>query len=215
MQLFETAGAVFLAPESASSPPKMSGPLIATPGARPSRSVNAQSPLLPTPLNQRGEILTPTLYNGADWGTPSWGGEDAKMLQDFLAARVPPGLVAQSSAVTPGIMRGSSLRAGDAPPSIGQMHTPRVFFKDQLTETMNLKYQTETPPLAVSRIKDVSHRDAFVVLLFSLISGLYRKLRSQVQSPHLTSLLGSLQDQAVSVTEGTQTWKNEVSHSLL
>jgi hypothetical protein len=128
----------------------MSGSLMATPASRPSRPANPLSPLLPTPLHQRSGIaLTPNLYNGADWGTPSWGGEDAKMLQEFLSSKGPSGQVPpQSSAVTPGIIR-SALRGSDAPPSsVGQ--TPRVFFKDELTETINFKYQVETTPLPVS-----------------------------------------------------------------
>jgi hypothetical protein len=117
--------------------------LVATPcGRRVRPSSSALSPLLPTPLTHREDsALTPNLYNGTDWGTPSWGGEDAKLLQEVLASKGP-----YSSAITPGIMRNSSSRAIDAPPStMVKIHTPRVFFKDQLTETINFKDQAESP----------------------------------------------------------------------
>jgi hypothetical protein len=117
--------------------------LVATPCERRVRpSSSALSPLLPTPLTHRVDsALTPNFYNGTDWGTPSWGGEDAILLQEVLASRGP-----YSSAVTPGIMRNSSSRAIDAPPSsIVKVQTPRVVFKDQLTETINFKDQAESP----------------------------------------------------------------------
>lgn len=129
---------------------KPTASLMATPCSKPSRSENPLSPLLPTPLVQRsGLALTPNLYNGVGWGTPSWGGEDAKLLQEFLASKNPSSVLPpQSSAVTPGIIR-SVLRSSDAPPSSGGQ-TPRVFFKDELTETINFKYQAGTTPLPVS-----------------------------------------------------------------
>lgn len=120
--------------------------IIATPKGREPRtrsnSSTTLSPLFPTPLtHQVDSALTPGLYNGQDWGTPSWGGEDAKMLQEVLAARGP-----FSSAVTPGITQSSSLRSGSAPLSSSvKMQTPRVFFKDQLIETINFKDQNEAP----------------------------------------------------------------------
>lgn len=100
---------------------------------------DSMSPLIPTPLTgtQRVDhILTPSLYSGNDWGTPSWGGEDAKILQEVLAAKGP-----FSSAVTPGFMQNSSLRAS----SHAKSQTPRVFFKDQLIETIDFKGKNESP----------------------------------------------------------------------
>ncbi|CAJ1946129.1 unnamed protein product [Cylindrotheca closterium] len=118
--------------------------VVATPKGRETRmrsnSTNSMSPLLPTPLTHRVDnVLTPSLFTGQDWGTPSWGGEDAKMLQEVLAARGP-----FSSAVTPGIKQNSSLRSGSGTCSSSvKMQTPRVFFKDQLIETINFKDQNE------------------------------------------------------------------------
>ena len=98
------------------------------------------SPLAPTPLQRESDgVFTPTLFYGAtDFGTPSWGGDDAKMLQEVLSSR---NEAAQFTAVTPGIMRGTSRRSADAAVS----SSPRVFFKDQLTETMNFKEQSHSP----------------------------------------------------------------------
>lgn len=144
--------------EKTSSPLKMSGPLIATPAAKSSRSSSSLTPLLPTPLNHRSEAF------GDGWGTPSWGGEEAKILEGFLSSRGLP-----SSAVTPGIMRSSAARAYDAPPSsIGKMHTPRVFFKDQLTETINFKYQQESHPLPVRLRNHLFFTHSQPVLNFSI-----------------------------------------------
>lgn len=119
--------------------------VVATPSSRrvqPTNKYSALSPLLPTPITHRVDgALTPNMYNGTDWGTPSWGGDDAILLQEVLASRGP-----YSSAVTPGIMRNASSRALDVPPSsIVKVHTPRVVFKDQLTETINIKAQAESP----------------------------------------------------------------------
>lgn len=120
--------------------------IIATPKSRESRtrsnSTASLSPLLPTPLTRRvDDVLTPNLFNGQDWGTPSWGGEDAKMLQEALAPR---GTL--SSAVTPGMTQSSSLRSGSPLlASNAKMHTPKVFFKDQLIETINFKEHNESP----------------------------------------------------------------------
>ena len=117
---------------------------MTTPASKKKGSNKAMSPLLPTPLHHRTEMaLTPNLYNGADWGTPSWGGEDAKILQEFLASKGPsPMPPPQLSAVTPGNIR-SALRGSDALPSSGGQ-TPRVFFKDVIEETINFKHQSET-----------------------------------------------------------------------
>eukprot|EP00980_Cylindrotheca_fusiformis_P019074 scaffold6433_cov125-Cylindrotheca_fusiformis.AAC.16 len=116
---------------------------VATPSEqrlRPRMSSSAMSPLLPTPLaHQVDSTLTPNMYSGTDWGTPSWGGEDAKLLQEVLASKG-----SYSSAVTPGIMQSMSSRS-----SIVKIHTPRVGFKDQLTETINFKEQSG-PCLPVS-----------------------------------------------------------------
>lgn len=117
-------------------------PLMETPGktSRASQFASHMTPLAPTPL-QRGNdgVFTPSLFYGAsDFGTPSWGGDDAKMLQEVLSSRH---LGAHSTAVTPAIVRGASLRLPDPAAS----STPRVFFKDQLTETYNFKKPCHSP----------------------------------------------------------------------
>mmetsp|Transcript_15701 Transcript_15701/g.24569 ORF Transcript_15701/g.24569 Transcript_15701/m.24569 type:complete len:697 (-) Transcript_15701:12-2102(-) len=136
------------------TPSQSSLSLLATPASKSAAisTVSSLSPLLPTPLVHRSDnssiLSTPNMYNGSEWGTPSWGGEDAKMLQEFLASK-PPASAIKSSAVTPGIIRNSSSRGHDAPPSsLGKLHTPRVFFKDQLTETINYRYHIDSPTLA-------------------------------------------------------------------
>ena len=98
-------------------------------------------------LQRPGIALTPNLYSGADWGTPSWGGEDAKMLQEVLSSRGPSTLEPSQAAITPGIMR-SAIRGSDTQPSSAG-ETPRVIFKDELTETINFKYQGDTTPMPV------------------------------------------------------------------
>jgi len=112
------------------------------------------SPLAPTPMPNVGEgVLTPTfLYGsvGQEWGTPSWGGDDAKILQDVLSLSRGP-----HPSVTPGLdgHRYSDRRiplpvASNF--SYGKSNsTSRVFFKDQLTETYNFM-QTGQTSLAVS-----------------------------------------------------------------
>ena len=103
-------------------------------------------------MDHRSENLTlletPNMYNGSEWGTPSWGGEDAKMLQEFMASK--PQYLNNSSAVTPGIIRSSSNVHGVPPSSLSMVHTPRVFFRDQLTETINFSCLSESPMLPVS-----------------------------------------------------------------
>jgi hypothetical protein len=145
--------------------------VIATPASKSAEisSTSALSPLLPTPLVHRSDNLsilgTPNMYNGSEWGTPSWGGEDAKMLQEFLASKPPPN-AHHSSAVTPGIIRSASSRVRDAPPSsLGKLHTPRVFFKDQLTETINYRYHIESPILTVSYGKTAFYGDSVSIYL--------------------------------------------------
>jgi hypothetical protein len=122
--------------ENGSSP----SPFMGTPARNSSHLGHHMSPLAPTPL-QRGNdgVFTPSLFYGAtDFGTPSWGGDDAKLLQEVLSSRHAEGY---STAVTPGIMRGTSLRLPDA---TAMSNTPRVFFKDELTETYNFKQQSHS-----------------------------------------------------------------------
>ena len=143
--------------------------ILATPkGHEPrmrSSSTNSMSPLLPTPLTRRVDnVLTPSLYGGQDWGTPSWGGEDAKILQDVLAAKGP-----FSSAVTPGIIQNSSASNGIASTlSKIKPQTPRVFFKDQLIETINFKSKSGSPlPVSPTIIDDSNSAFSDVYVLFT------------------------------------------------
>ena len=139
-----TAYGFFPTPISARSPAYMSGPLIATPSQKQSRN-HALTPLIPTPVHHRdGSTLTPDPYRGAEWASPSWAGDDARMLQDYLNSRPSSAIGAQHfSAVTPGFIRSSSMRNTEDPPtSLSKSSTPRVFFKDQLTETINVNYQS-------------------------------------------------------------------------
>ena len=114
------------------------------------------SPLAATPM-QRGidGVFTPTLFfgsTGRDWGTPTWGGDDARMLHDALSSSRP-----MHPAVTPGLMHGEASRYSvrHVPLPIAENSyaksncTPRVFFKDQLTETYNFMH-TSQASLAVS-----------------------------------------------------------------
>ena len=114
------------------------------------------SPLVATPM-QRGidGVFTPTLFfgsTGRDWGTPSWGGDDAKMLHDALSSSRP-----MHPAVTPAFARGEAHRFSDRPSALAtagnsyakSCSTPRVFFKDQLTETHNFM-RTNQASLPVS-----------------------------------------------------------------
>lgn len=107
-------------------------------------SSTRMSPLHPTPLQRSSEdVSTPGYYYGAaDWGTPSWGGEDAKLLQEVLSAKGPSDK--HSSAVTPGILRTARGRPIEAlPASLSKLNTPRVFFKDQLPDSYQYKPQTD------------------------------------------------------------------------
>jgi Myb-like DNA-binding domain len=127
------------------------------------------SPLAPTPMQRGGEgVFTPTLFYGStgrDWGTPSWGGDDARMLHEALSnSRL------AHTAVTPGLVRGGSHRYTDRrAPEVMAMNysyaklssTPRVFFKDQLTETHHLGRTGQTSlavslRLPFSRIRPIS-----------------------------------------------------------
>jgi hypothetical protein len=124
----------------------MSGPLIGTPGPKMNSVNQSMSPLLiPTPLTSRTSYIasmTPG-WGTPSFGTPSWGGEDARLLQDYLAARVPMS-EAQLSAVTPGVGRKASTSASPwiPPPSSARKGcTPRVVFKEELTETINFESQ--------------------------------------------------------------------------
>jgi hypothetical protein len=111
-------------------------------------SINeSMSPLLiPTPLTSRTSYITSTMTPGwgtPSFGTPSWGGEDARLLQDYLAARVPMS-EAPLSAVTPGVGRQASTSASPwiPPPSSSRKGcTPRVVFKEELTQTINFDSQ--------------------------------------------------------------------------
>lgn len=110
------------------------------------------SPLAPTPLQRSNDsIFTPNLYyNASDWGTPSWGGDDAKILQEVLSSSRHTG--PQSTAVTPGIIRSClphRLTDVTSSPHV-KVNTPRVFFKDQLTETYNFKQPAASPVVVVS-----------------------------------------------------------------
>jgi hypothetical protein len=132
-----TALSLFISEHGASP-----APFMGTPARNSTNFGHHMSPLAPTPL-QRGNdgVFTPSLFYGAtDFGTPSWGGDDAKLLQEVLSSRHAE---AQSTgtAVTPGIMRGTYHRLPDAATS----NTPRVFFKDELTETYNFKKQSHSP----------------------------------------------------------------------
>jgi hypothetical protein len=115
------------------------------------------SPLAPTPV-QRGSdgVFTPTLFYGStgrDWGTPSWGGDDAKMLHEALSSSR-----SMHTTVTPRRVRGDAHRSTDRRSHDAMAEnsayaksnsTPRVFFKDQLTETYNFM-RTSRISLAVS-----------------------------------------------------------------
>ncbi len=120
------------------SPSRLPTSFIGTPGPKVSQCASHHlSPLAPTPLQRVNDgVFSPDLfYGGADWGTPSWGGDDAKILQDVLSSSRPG---AQSMAVTPGLSRRRRRQfAGPESSSFSRMSTPRVFFKDQLTETHN------------------------------------------------------------------------------
>jgi hypothetical protein len=140
--------AIFPVPATSSPPYHMSGSLISTPGTRPAWGSHNMSPLPPTPFNHRSEAaMTPNLYAGTPgWGTPSWGGDDARILQDCLASRLP-----QCLGVTPGGAQNSSTRPRWAPSSsVSKGTTPRVFFKDQLAETMDAMHQTTPEQTLVS-----------------------------------------------------------------
>ena len=116
-----------------------------------------KAPLPPTPFNLRYEAaMTPNLYAGTPgWGTPSWGGDDARILQDCLASRLP-----QYSGVTPRGTQNSSMRPRWAPSSsVSKGTTPRVFFKDQAAETMDAMHQsTPEQTLVSSPCRIYNHR---------------------------------------------------------
>lgn len=137
-------------------PGHISTPLLGTPGKPSSRYGPQTSPLAPTPLYRGNDgVFTPNLFYGASgWGTPSWGGDDAKMLQEVLSSSRHTG--AQSTAVTPGIIRSGNYPLTNTPSSHSKMNTPRVIFKDQLTETYNFNKPAESP-LVVSPPKPVLH----------------------------------------------------------
>lgn len=153
----------------------LSRAILATPKCHEPRmrsSTDSMSPLLPTPLTHRVDnVLTPGLYSGQDWGTPSWGGEDAKILQEVLAAKGP-----LSSAVTPGITQNLSARSGIAPTSSSiKPQTPRVFFKDQLIEKISFKSKSGSP-LPVSSTMNDNSMNTFLLSLTCTCSVLRKHL---------------------------------------
>lgn len=115
-----------------------------TPGQTERYSSHKMSPFQRTPMQRSSDdVSTPgCYYNSTEWGSPSWGGEDAKLLQEVLSTKV--SIDKHSSAVTPGILRKSRSRSSEAPPSsLAKLNTPRVFFKDQLSDPYHFKPQSE------------------------------------------------------------------------
>lgn len=128
---------------------KVGGLIVATPRGRSITPFSRLTPLLPTPGDEN--VLTPSLYRNSEWGTPSWGGEDAKILQDVLAKGAHGTATPFKFEVTPAIKTLSAMKAKEeVSPSITKAHNPRVVFKDQLTETINAKDKIQSP-LPVSR----------------------------------------------------------------
>jgi hypothetical protein len=127
--------------------PSKATPLVATPALKGSDyDTQHLSPLAPTPLQKINDLVfTPNFFHGAaEWGTPSWGGDDAKILEDVLSSSKPLG--AHSMAVTPGLSRTGGRHSSESEASAhNRLSTPRVFFKDQLTETCSFERSNRTP----------------------------------------------------------------------
>eukprot|EP00934_Nitzschia_sp_Nitz4_P007662 Nitzschia sp. Nitz4//scaffold2_size372955//117253//119511//NITZ4_000394-RA/size372955-processed-gene-0.490-mRNA-1//-1//CDS//3329546689//7652//frame0 len=119
-------------------------PLVSTPCGKSSRYSRGLSPLRPTPVHRGNNDITATpsfAAMGKEWGTPSWGGDDAKFLHECLSAK-------SSYAVTPAASRNSrsAMDSFDISLSVTKLATPRVFFKDTpLPETPSSI--TKTTPL--------------------------------------------------------------------
>jgi hypothetical protein len=120
--------------------------LISTPG-RKIKDGSCFSPYMyPTP--QAPSTHTP-LLNG------HWGGEDASLLHDPFSRSTFGGV---NPPATPGFLTISSGMHSDAPPSTttkfinGNLNTPRVFFKDQLTETFDFQNSETTSTPFTSRM---------------------------------------------------------------
>ena len=131
----------------------------------------AQTPLPPTPLShQREKFLTPAgFYNSNDWGTPSWGHDDAKALQDALSnisSHQTGSNALQTLAITPGILRSTNKKSIAGINSATRTGSPKVNFKEKLTESFQdspVDHFPETPLDTSSLLNTPSLRNRTVV----------------------------------------------------
>lgn len=151
------------------SPSNLPSASVETPGPKKSeRDDHHLSPLAPTPLQRVNDVVfTPNLFYGAaDWGTPSWGGDDARILQDVLSSSRASGT--RSMAITPRITRPRGHHFSESESgSLSRMTTPRVFFKDQLTESCNL--DTNHSHIAVCSFECFPKCCSFINLLLTVL----------------------------------------------
>lgn len=130
---------MFPTPIAPASPPEyMTGALMATPSQRPLMAQGF------TPMSRKtGGFLSPNAHANDCWGTPGWGGDDANFLQDYLGSHSKG--TPHYSAITPGRARYPA-----NPFTIDRGTTPRVAFKDQLADKININTVPETRPTPVS-----------------------------------------------------------------
>lgn len=160
------------------------------------------TPLASTPMHRGNDgVFTPSLFYGSTnrgWGTPSWGGDDAKILHEALSTSRPP-----HAAVTPGFTR---ITAPDRytdhrmsrPLTTGECNkagsTPRVAFKDDLTETYDFKLPGQAS-LAVSPYRLISSglyfkRELLTNLSFYIIQSQTTPISAAKKSPSSRGVSG-------------------------
>mmetsp|Transcript_30601 Transcript_30601/g.57313 ORF Transcript_30601/g.57313 Transcript_30601/m.57313 type:complete len:375 (+) Transcript_30601:2-1126(+) len=123
-------------------------PLLRTKDSTKQKASDAkEDALLATPGKSSGTQHVGTCYSPFLYTVPTpqrvgtiWEGDDAKMLHDAFSKQAYDG---SNPPVTPGFLSSSSTSISKAPPStatkfMNSVSTPRVFFKEQLTETIDL-----------------------------------------------------------------------------